>query len=156
MEFSRPVISRQSYDCSRKIEINPLVKKILVTANITKQAFQMNNNKITQLNRDLARIKSEKHSLGNQLAELNTRASELKLQRDKIIAENKRKNDKITVSDHAIIRYLERVMGYDIENIRERILSDPVRDSIKLGANSVKTAEATFVVHDNVIVTVKT
>lgn len=36
-----------------------------------------------------------------------------------------------TVTEHAIIRYLERVMGLDLDNIRNEILSPEVATQIK-------------------------
>ena len=110
--------------------------------------------KIAQYNRDLTKINSEKTRINDELSQLNVKASELKLLRDKAIAEIQQANVKVTVSDHAIIRYIERVMALDIESIRKRILTDTVCQAVKLGAKSVKTADATFVVSGNVIVTV--
>lgn len=41
------------------------------------------------------------------------------------------------VSEHAIIRWLERVKGVDLDAIRAEILSPLVRAAIKAGASSV-------------------
>jgi hypothetical protein len=35
------------------------------------------------------------------------------------------------VTDHAVVRYLERVLGYDVDGIREAILCESVRKAIK-------------------------
>lgn len=41
--------------------------------------------------------------------------------------------DEIVILDHAIVRYLERVAGMNIENIKNHILpvDDPIRDAIQ-------------------------
>jgi hypothetical protein len=35
------------------------------------------------------------------------------------------------VSDHAVIRFFERAMGFDIEQVRERIVTNSLNDAIK-------------------------
>ena len=37
----------------------------------------------------------------------------------------------VEVSDHAVLRYLERVGGVDIEGIRERLVPEHVKEQIK-------------------------
>src|SRR5690606_744477 len=46
------------------------------------------------------------------------------------------KKQELIVSEHAILRYLERVMGVDIECVRDQILTDELLDMTKtLGPN---------------------
>ena len=58
-----------------------------------------------------------------------------------------------TVSDHALIRYLERVYSLDIDAIRRKILSDITIDAINAGASAVTTGGVKFLVRDKCIVT---
>ena len=60
----------------------------------------------------------------------------------------------IGVSDHAVLRYLEKKFNLDIKSIRDEILTPMVRDSIKSGAISVNTCGMKFKVSDKTIVTV--
>lgn len=69
-------------------------------------------------------------------------------------------NEKTEVSNHAILRYLERVYSLDIENIKSEILTeDIVEFAINNGdgkyhiENEDTEQEYTVVVKDNVIVT---
>ena len=79
----------------------------------------------------LKQLKSRKTRLEVDLKELVTQLTELKRQQDKtanqlssVSQEIKRlQSSDIIVSEHAILRYLERAKGLDIEAIKEEILS---------------------------------
>ncbi len=62
----------------------------------------------------------------------------------------------IIVSEHAMLRYLQRVDGLDIEALQKRMLTENDREVIKkLGTCKIKTPdEVTLIVKDNVVVTV--
>lgn len=71
-----------------------------------------------------------------------------------IYNENK---DSIPISDHAIVRYLERVKGYDIEALKKEMLSNPNVNKAILQFRSLKVPFAPhqyYIVKDGVIVTV--
>ena len=57
------------------------------------------------------------------------------------------------VSDHALCRYVERVMGVNIERLRVDI-GRAVDDAAKAGASSVKINGMVFRIRDGVVVTV--
>ena len=42
---------------------------------------------------------------------------------------------KIDVSDHAIVRYFERVLGYNIKEIKKKILPDPFKTVVNKFGN---------------------
>lgn len=58
-----------------------------------------------------------------------------------------------SVPDHAVIRYLERAKGVDIEAIREHIRG-VVRRGVEAGGDAVVAEGVKFVLRDNVVVTV--
>lgn len=58
------------------------------------------------------------------------------------------------ISDHAILRFIERSMGIDVASIKKRLLSDAVKDAIRSGASAVVVDGVRLRVADNVIVTV--
>jgi len=62
----------------------------------------------------------------------------------------------IIVSDHAIVRYIERVKKMDIEQLKKEILTDDVMLLIsQLGGNgSYPAKEFSIKIKDNVVVTV--
>lgn len=57
------------------------------------------------------------------------------------------------ISDHAVIRYLERRYGFDFSRIKAELLSPTVRRAIEMGARSVKTNGGRFHIKGNVVAT---
>jgi hypothetical protein len=70
--------------------------------------------------------------------------------------EDRRRRDAITptITDHALLRYIERVHGIDVEAMKSALLSDTVVLAIKNGAASVKTDECKLVIQGMAVVTV--
>lgn len=59
------------------------------------------------------------------------------------------------VSEHAILRYLERVRGLDLEEVRLAILDHRTVDSIKFARNGkIKKNDYTVAFKDNVVTTI--
>lgn len=58
------------------------------------------------------------------------------------------------ISDHALLRYLERVMDVDISSLKLKLLTADVKDAIRAGASAVVVEGVRFKVQDNTIVTV--
>jgi hypothetical protein len=63
-------------------------------------------------------------------------------------------SDKIEVPDHALIRYLERKHGFSFEKYKDEILTNTVKQAIKLGATSVKVGGIEMKVSNKKITTV--
>lgn len=61
-----------------------------------------------------------------------------------------------TVTDHALLRYIERVCEIDVESLRRQILTPTVKQAIQSGATAVKTAEFLAVVKGHAITTITT
>lgn len=57
------------------------------------------------------------------------------------------------ISDHAMLRILERFEGLDLEKIRRDILTDRIIDALKAGATAITIDGMRFVVRDRTIVT---
>lgn len=70
------------------------------------------------------------------------------------LASRKRAPKEAVVSSHALLRYVERVMGIDLKALERGLLSQEVRAAIRAGATRVTVDGISFVVKDNVIVTV--
>lgn len=75
------------------------------------QQLKKTNNKLKVLNKN-------KHSLDN---EINIVKKERKLILEGL---EKLKDKEIFITDHAVIRYMERVLNIDIESIKKEILSE--------------------------------
>lgn len=59
-----------------------------------------------------------------------------------------------SVSDHALIRYMERGMGFDVEAVRQSMLTETAIQAINAGATAVTIGGLKFKVHQKVVVTV--
>jgi len=59
-----------------------------------------------------------------------------------------------TVSDHALVRYLERHHKFDLDQFRKEILSSNAISAINAGAVTIKRNGIKFKVQNNVITTV--
>jgi hypothetical protein len=59
-----------------------------------------------------------------------------------------------SVSDHAVLRYMERVHGIDVEQLRGLILTETVEKAIRAGASAVRVDGMTYVIKGATIVTV--
>lgn len=57
------------------------------------------------------------------------------------------------VTDHALVRWLDRAQGIDMEWFRE-YLADQVRDAVKVGASSVTIDGVSFRINNGRLVTV--
>lgn len=57
------------------------------------------------------------------------------------------------VSDHALVNYLERIKGMDLETIRRQI-GRTVQDGIEKGANGVISEGIVYRLQDNAVVTI--
>lgn len=84
---------------------------------------------------------------------LEDKTSELK-EITREITNRQRPSIKPVVTDHAIIRYLERVEGIDIQGIRNEILSDITKQAIKAGALEVVTSKYRVGIKGNAVTTI--
>lgn len=58
------------------------------------------------------------------------------------------------VSDHAIFRYLQRKYGVDFDAIRDEILTDKVKEAIRLGASAITVDGYKYVISEGCITTI--
>jgi hypothetical protein len=62
----------------------------------------------------------------------------------------------LVVSEHAMLRYIERVMHIDMHELRERVVPTEVAESAKvLGAGTYPTETHSVVIKDGVAITIK-
>lgn len=93
-----------------------------------------------------SRLKMEIETKRKQIQEVEEKIQTLKGSHETII-----------ISEHAIIRYLERVYGLDLEKIREEILPPPIAAQAKrIGNGRYSITGHTVIIKDNVAITVLT
>jgi len=96
-------------------------------------------------------LNAEIHEKQQEATSLKSRISTLQKEIDKIKYNN---TDEVIISDHAMLRYIERVLGIDIEELKRKIVP-----SDKLSAKSIMNGSYSFethkiVVKNNTVVTV--
>ncbi|WP_425087013.1 hypothetical protein [Stappia sp.] len=57
------------------------------------------------------------------------------------------------VSDHAVLRYIERIYGLDVDAVRRHI-ADEVASAAAAGAITARIRGASYVIRDGVVVTI--
>lgn len=116
--------------------------------------------KIKQLQTQLLKAKTDADVLRVELSG-KTKEYQQKLDKIKVLKveiEKASKTTRLKVSDHAIIRYFERVRGYNIAEVEQEILNDRVRQMIEtLGGNGTYPNEDySIVIRDYTVTTIIT
>lgn len=126
----------------------------------------MKENDLKRLNTELTRLEKAERDLIDKRKvwqnEINSNVSKCKS--IKINIKSKREQIKnlsyqkdVIVSEHAILRYLERVCGMDIENLKTLILNDEFKalNSLTNGNSTITVKDVGYVLKNNVIITIK-
>lgn len=112
--------------------------------------------KLGAVEADIASIKAE---MAVRLSGVEGEAQRMRTRLGQINAELQRREalDAMvpTISDHALLRYIERICGVDIEAMKAELLTDAVVLAIKNGATAVKSPVGTMVIKGNTVVTFK-
>lgn len=110
-----------------------------------------------KLSRVEASIEAIKADLSAQLVGVSTEAQQLRSTLGRVTAEIQRReaNDAIipTISDHALLRYIERVHGVDVDALKAELLTPSLTNAIKSGATGMKTPAGTFVIVGSTVTT---
>lgn len=101
----------------------------------------------------LRRKRAERRELHDELNPLKARLTKLTEEIDQLEQEVTSKDIGPHISDHAVLRYLERVCRLDIESVRNRMMTPAVRMAVQQGAGKVKGPGYVLILEKNVIVT---
>jgi hypothetical protein len=128
----------------------------------------------THSNNDMTASKGDQiTSLRKRVSKIDVEIEEIKAEQrrqstqiNQLMAERQRLNDmiesmipkKLNVTDHALLRYIERVMGIDIEDIRNKIVNTQVETMVAtLGDSNVPLGGGVYaVVRNQQVVTIGT
>jgi len=116
--------------------------------------------RIKQLNSRLQKMNAELETLEEEKKEAQRNYDRRKEQRNQLYQEleNLKKHEEAepTVSEHAILRYMERAMGYDLDQLRENILEGRREEIDFIGSGEIRTSEGyALVIRNKNVVTVK-
>ena len=90
-------------------------------------------------------IQALKDNISNVQLEVDIRAKELQTMRDNLITLEtrlkeitpKKQSKDLVISDHALIRYLERILGYPIQDIKKDLVRQ-IKENGNIFGNGVK------------------
>lgn len=119
----------------------------------TREELKKLQSMLSSLEASVEALKTQEAQIKRELSSKRMDMNHLK-QRIENLA---KKHDGVTVSEHAIIRYIERVMGINIEQIAEKILPEKELHYIQQLGNGhypVNHGEFKIVVKDGVVITV--
>jgi septal ring factor EnvC (AmiA/AmiB activator) len=104
------------------------------------------NSKISIYTHQLKTAQEEIKKLSKEMSSIDTKIRNL---------EQPPKKQKISITDHALLRYLERIHGFNIKNLRETLLTEKVVSYIN-NYKSGKITEngITYVFKNRVVVTI--
>lgn len=118
-------------------------------------------NKERELNEMLESLRLKQQETETELSVLK---KEHKVRLDKIkdikkqLEKLKKKNQpaEITISDHALIRYMERILGADVKELKNKLITDNLKNQVStLGPNGTYSAgEYKVILKNNVVVTI--
>lgn len=105
------------------------------------------------LERRVAALVADKKPLQKQLSNINRTIGQLNAKRSELNDEARILNQKPKVSDHAVVRYLERKHGFDFETVRKDMLTDTVRTAMISGCDGATYDGGVVKIKDKTIVT---
>ena len=117
----------------------------------------LNSSKIKSIQVQITKIEEEIKNYNLQLQNINLDITTKKEQIKKYQSElNKLKiSDEIIISEHAIVRYIERVMKIDMEKLHSEIISKDFQNTLKnLGNGTYPYKNHLLKIVDNVVITV--
>lgn len=92
-----------------------------------------------------------------EMTALQGEVAQMEATRRSLLAEVERRSrpaEDIHITDHALLRYVERVFGIDVDAVRREILTDGVARCIELGASTITVNGIQLRVKDRSVVTV--
>jgi predicted site-specific integrase-resolvase len=98
-------------------------------------------------------LEAQAKPVRQQLGNMDSTLSKLRNERSQVNAKIAAMNEKPRVSDHAVIRYLERKYGFGFEDVRGEILTPAVVEAMRAGVESVKTHAGTLKLKGKTVVT---
>lgn len=110
----------------------------------------IDNLNISELEDEAARLAKDISSLELQIGAARAEFQAINTE----LAKRKRPAPEPRLSDHALLRYLERVKGVDVEAARREIMTPSIIAAVKALATSVIVNGARFLVREGTIVTI--
>ena len=111
---------------------------------------------LEKLQEDEERLQQEIRNLSNKLNSLRQEKIKYQEELEAVRRNIEIINSEITVTDHAVVRYFERVLNFNIDEIRDKICPLDIKNQIKVLSNcKCPVADFEIVAKNNKIVTVQ-
>lgn len=107
---------------------------------------------VTQLQQESARLERLVGDTERTMADLRNQFQTIR----GILAARLRPAPEPRCSEHALLRYIERTRGIDVDAIRAEIMSDSIVAALKAGVTAITVKGVRMVCKDGVVVTVTT
>lgn len=109
------------------------------------------NRRISEIEDRLSSLRKQDKNLKKQIREEERRLLTAKEKLERLT----KKAEEPILTDHALVRYIERVKGIDIAQMKKEILNDKLRDLIStLGNGKFPCDGFTAIVKDNQVITI--
>jgi predicted RNase H-like nuclease (RuvC/YqgF family) len=109
------------------------------------------NRRIAEIEERLSSLREQDKNLRKQIREEERRLLTAKEKLERLT----KKAEEPILTDHALVRYLERVKGIDIAQMKKEILNDKLRELIgTLGNGKFPCDGFTAIVKDNQVITI--
>lgn len=104
---------------------------------------------------DLNKLNQEKDNLNSQINTLNQKLKKVldDIERQKVL-QMKLNEPESFVTDHAAIRYIERKLGVNINDLKQELVNDHINTILFMGNGKIQTPNGTLVVQHHKIVTI--
>ena len=107
---------------------------------------------VTQLEIESSRLESRISEIERSLADLKANFGTVRSE----LAKRLRPSPEPRMSEHALLRYIERVYGVDVEVVRAEVMTPAIVAALKTGATAVTVKGVKMLAKDGTIVTVVT
>lgn len=103
---------------------------------------------------NIKKLRQEQIQINTSIKSLN---AELSIKKKELADINKKINqyaDEPYLSQHALLMYIKRIHGIDIDLLEKILLPDGVKAMIRAGATEIRHGNVTLVIKDSTIVTI--
>lgn len=108
-----------------------------------------------KLKTQLRKLEEQLFDIHDVMAEYQRKYNELKKERVSLINKiDSMKKGELKVTEHAMLRYFERVLGFNLEEIEEKIVSGISEAQKELGNGHYPSGLFKAVVKENTVVTI--
>ncbi len=111
------------------------------------------NRRIEESRASLKALREEKKEIEEKISREQNTITRLQAEIERL----KRGSAKVVISEHAILRYIERVMKVNLEEIKKKILPEEVEEKIRVVGNGKFPADTHRVkIQNGVVITILT